>query len=1051
MNIQQQLNIQKDFIEIGQSLWLDNIRRDILLNNTLSGLIENYFVSGLTSNPTIFEEAIKDSKYDESLKILSKKCNSIEDIAYTLMIEDIQRACDIFSEIYIKTKGNDGYVSIEIPPTVESKSEIIKWAKDIFSKIGRPNAMIKIQATKDGISAMEDLIKQGINVNMTLIFSPKVYEEVASSYIRAIKWRYEKKMDPDVFSVASFFVSRIDTAIDKELEEIANKEVNPNSREKILSLKGKSAISNSLIAYSKYLELFYSDSFSELIKNGFKPQKILWASTSTKNPSYPDTLYLNELCLKHSIATVPQQTLYAFFEHGNINKKPLFDRIIMAKTAIDEIKDLGINYEKILSDLLIDGLNKFKKSYENILKTIKEKILSLGCEEETIMQIYNSDLNNEITKMNKDNFVKRLFDKDPSLWKKDKEHANIIKNSLGWLRLPEGLDNMIEDIEEFTREIISEKKYENIVLLGMGGSSLAPEVLRSLFQKNNFPKLYILDSTNPDLIRAVEKQINIKKTLFIFSSKSGGTVEPNSQYKYFYSKLKKLMKNPGDNFIAITDKGTSLHILAQKKKFKRIFLNPSDIGGRFSALSYFGMLPAALCGCDIKKLILQSKILMDEIIKTDKNSATILGCFMAKNYSLGKDKLTIILPKKLERFGLWIEQLIAESTGKEGKGIIPVIETDVLDSDDYETDRMFVSLQFKNFINKDLEYKVDNLISSKLPVIKIYLDDLYDIGKEFYRWEIATALCGYFMGINPFDQPDVVTTKEITRKLLESKKDIKLKPQYILKNSEIYIANFKAQNEIKKYDDIFWEIFNIREDKGYYSICAYFPETEKMDNLLKKISFIITRTTTSPCIKSYGPRYLHSTGQLFKGGNNKGIFIILTNLAKKDIKIVGEDYTFHKLCLSQAQGDFLALKEKGRKVIMIHIKVKDIEREMRVIAKKLEEFSSNESDKEGKMAKTALKRKNATTTTENGYVVIDYPKHMETITSRHYTIRIGTSDAKGVEVSIDNGPWHATRHSVGYWWYDWNDIKPGNHEIIAKMHKHDGSFLISKRRRCKVV
>lgn len=1048
MNISKQMEMQKNFSEIGQSIWIDTISREMLLNNSLKNMIEKLGVTGLTSNPTIFEQAIINSKsYDESIKMAVKKTNSVEEICYFLMIEDIQRACDILAEIYKKTQGTDGYASIEIPPDIDKKQDIINWATDLYSKISRPNVMIKIPATKEGIEAMEELVKSGINVNMTLIFSPETYEEIAKAYLRAVEFRAQNNMDPDVFSVASFFVSRIDSVVDKKLEELASNTKEIETKSFILSLRGKAAISTAIAAYEKYLKFFFTDNFKNLSEKGFRPQKILWASTSTKNPSYKDTLYADELCLSNSINTLPTQTLYSFLEHGAINKNPIGKRIEESNYLISNLKKLEIDLNDIFSELLRDGILKFKISYKNIIEKLEIKLKELSTQTDTLIQIFNLDISAYQKELKEKKFIERLYSKDATLWKEEKEHVKIIKNSLGWLDVVKTMEKNLTEIEEFTNKILKEKKYKYCVLMGMGGSSLAPEVLRSLFEKNSYLKTYVLDSTNPDWIGDVEKNISLKETLFIFSSKSGGTVEPNTQFKYFYSKIKKLSKKPGEHFIAITDSGTSLEALAKKNSFRKIFINPSDIGGRFSALSYFGLVPASLFGSDIKKLISKGNHAYEQT-KSGDPTPLALGSFMGLNHNTGRDKLTVILPQKLKRFGLWIEQLIAESTGKEGKGILPVIETEIKEKEYYDKDRMFVVIQFKNFISEEIESKTNSLISQGAPVLKMYIKEPHDIAEQFYFWEIATAVCGYFMKINPFDQPDVASTKELTKKILE-KGNISLKPDYSISGIDIYKANIEIE-KLQTIDDLIWTILNEKEEAFYYSICAYLNETEKNDKILSRFSYLLTKATQNASISSYGPRYLHSTGQLFKGGSNKGIFLILTSKSKKDIKILGENYSFEKLCLSQAKGDFLALKEKGRKVIMIFVKKSEYEKELNKILKKLENLTAD--FEEGNMPKTAIKNRRTTTkAVEDGYVVIDYPKHMETITSRHYTIRIGTSEAKNVEVSIDNGPWQSARHSVGYWWYDWNNITPGNHEIIAKMHKNNGSFLISKRRRCKVV
>jgi len=1046
MDIKTQIELINNLAKIKQSLWLDHISRDILLSNKLNEIVKNYNISGLTSNPTIFEEALISSNvYDESIKILySRNITNPNDLLYSLMIEDIQRACDIFKEIYEETNGNDGYVSIEIAPYINKKDDILREAENLWNKIGRQNLMIKIPSDEDGIEAMYELIKKGINVNMTLIFSPHIYRKIVEKYIEAIKWRDENNLDTSVFSVASFFVSRIDTYIDKKLDELALTKI--NEKEKILSLKGKTSVSISLIIYSIYKE--FIQKFKEFEKKGFKMQKLLWASTSTKNPSYKDTFYADELCLENTINTLPLKTLFSFLEHGSINLIPLEERIKDANKNIENIKLFDISLEKMYDELFLEGMKRFNKSYENLLKKIEHKISGTS-KSKTIASIYNSEIDSYKEELDRINFISNLFNKNPKLWKKEKEHIDIIKNSLGWVDVPLYMKERVKEINNFKNEIIKDG-FKYSVILGMGGSSLSCEVIRSLFERKSKIKTFVLDSTNPEQIADVLDLIDIKKTIFIFASKSGSTVEPNSQFKLFYSLVKKKVKNPSSNFIAITDKNTPLEELAKKYKFRKIFINPSDIGGRFSALSYFGMVPASLMSVDIEKFLDTALKTIRKVKEEKDNCATLLGCFISANYLSGKDKLTLLLPKGFERFGLWIEQLIAESTGKEGKGIVPVIENEIKKPEMYMNDRMFVSMEYRGFILPQDEEKLNMLISNKHPVFKLYIDDIYDIASMFYIWEIATAITGHFMKVNPFDQPDVVMTKEITKKILKNPNSIKLKPTVKMENTDIYISNiFEMNLKIKKYEDIIWEILKEANEGVYYSIMAFLNETTKNDKMFLELTNTITELTGCAAIKSYGPRYLHSTGQLFKGGKNNGVYIILTSKAKKDIKISGEEYTFEQLCNAQAKADFMALAEKERKVLLLHFK-KDAEMEIKKLTKAGKKFLQN-NEEEG-MPKTQTRKKTNTKENKtNEYIVIDYPRHLETITSRHYTIRIGASDCRNVEVSIDGGPWQSARYSVGYWWYDWNNIPTGNHEIIAKLIRNDGTYLVSKRRRCKVV
>ncbi len=1049
MSINNSMEIHKKLKEVSQSLWLDSISRDMILNNTLSSFIEKYQITGLTSNPTIFENAIlNSSSYDNSIKMASKKFKTEDDIAYSIMIEDIQRACDLLKKTYETTNGDDGYVSIEIPPTINEKSKMVECAEKIYEMVSRPNLMIKIPATQQGIEAEEELIKKGINVNMTLIFSPHIYTKVADAYISAMKWRVENKVEGNVFSVASFFVSRIDSEVSKELDKIISNTDDIDRKNEILMFKGKAAVALSLITYEIYRNKFYTQSFEELRKAGIKPQKLLWASTSTKDPSMRDTLYVDELFLPNTINTIPTNTLFAFFDHGRINLEDIETRINQAKEIYQKIEKNGIIWQAIFENLLYDGMDRFVKSYNKILDAIRKKIKKTDSLLPSL-QLYNLEIEQTINQIKNKQFIKRLFLKDPTLWKKDSKSAQQIKKSLGWLDIASVMKKNINNITTLRDEVIKEG-FRYAVLLGMGGSSLGSEVISSIFGEHKKIKLYILDSTNPQWIARISSKIKIEKTLFIVSSKSGTTLETLTQFKYFYSLLKKRLKKPGRNFIAITDSSTPLQEIAKKYSFRKIFINPSDIGGRFSVFSYFGLLPASFTACNIERLIEKAEEAQNELTNNETPPAIVLGCFMGKAFLSGRDKLTLIVPKKFERFGLWVEQLIAESTGKEGKGIVPIVDTELLNPQSYSNDRFFVIISCRNFYEYENEEKINNIIKNGHPVLRVYLNDRYDVATEFYRWEVATAVAGHIMEINPFDQPDVQFTKDFTKKVLQTK-TIKLKPSLKTKDIEIYTANITINEE----KDLLWQILKNISENGYFSLCAYIDENNKNDTMMKRIKKLLTENIgiTSLCV--YGPRYLHSIGQLFKGGKNNGIFLILTHKSKKDIKILGEDSSFDKICTAQAIGDFLAMKEKGRMCVMVHTR-KEPAHILKKIISELESYASKNIETEGKtMPKTTtknLKTKQSETKVKNeAYVVIDYPKHQEVITSPYYTIRIGTSPTSSVEVSIDGGPWMNARESVGYWWYDWHNITPGNHEIIARIKTSDGTYITSKRRRCKVV
>ncbi len=513
-------------------------------------------------------------------------------------------------------------------------------------------------------------------------------------------------------------------------------------------------------------------------------------------------------------------------------------------------------------------------------------------------------------------FNTKFWAKDPTLWKQDDYHKNFIVKFLGWQKVYDWTLERIEDILHFAQE--AKTHFKHCVVMGMGGSSLAPEVLRTVFGKQEgWPELIVLDTTNPDWVGAARARINPAETLFIFASKSGGTVEPSSQFAYFYEEVKKAgVQNPGDNFIAITDPGTGLEKLAKEKNFRKTFLNPADIGGRFSALSMFGMVPAAIMGVDIKKLLTIAKeeaATFGPEAPIKGNAALELGAFMgACAVNQTRDKLTLLTPVDFATFGLWAEQLVAESTGKEGKGIVPVAGESLVPNFTYRDDRFFVHLSTGSEDDKKVAAYANQLAASEMPVLTIYMQDKYQLGAMFLLWEIATAAAGAILAIDPFDQPNVQAAKTMTKEILAklSKGNVP---------AEVSAPLLAAEDLKVKLDTLGQDIYSLLESNDYLAILPYvYPDADTKKALLALRDKVMNKTKRA-VLFGYGPRYLHSTGQLHKGDGNNGVFLILSAEPKDDIKIPGQTYTFGQLCNAQALGDYQALQEKGRRVIKIHL------------------------------------------------------------------------------------------------------------------------------------
>ncbi len=515
-------------------------------------------------------------------------------------------------------------------------------------------------------------------------------------------------------------------------------------------------------------------------------------------------------------------------------------------------------------------------------------------------------------------FNAKFWAKDPTLWKQDKEHKEFIVKFLGWQKVYDWTLERVDDVLAFAADV--KQNFNHVVVMGMGGSSLAPEVIRTVFGKQaGYPELIVLDTTNADWIASARAQIDPAKTLFIFASKSGGTVEPSSQYAYFYDEVKKAgVKDAGQNFCAITDPGTGLETLAKKNKFRKIFLNPADIGGRFSALSLFGMVPAALMGVDVVKLLQTAqKAAASFGPETDfkDNAAVQLGAFMGASFANhAKDKLTILTPKELASFGLWAEQLVAESTGKEGKGIVPVVGEGLSKNFDYREDRIFVHVALDTEDDKRVRAVTKDLAERGFPVMTLTMNDEYELGAQFLLWEIATAAAGAIMAIDPFDQPNVQAAKTLTKQILGELEAGNIPAEV---NKPLLVA--KDIEKDVKMDTLAQDVYSLLESNDYIAILPYVYPSEDVEKALLALRDKILSRTKRAVLFGYGPRYLHSTGQLHKGDGNNGVFIILSADAAEDIQIPGQHYTFGQLCAAQALGDFQALEEKGRRVIKIHL------------------------------------------------------------------------------------------------------------------------------------
>jgi transaldolase/glucose-6-phosphate isomerase len=929
------MNSVKALENHGQAVWLDFLARGFVANGDLKRLIDTDGVKGVTSNPSIFEKAIGSSdEYDGAIGTALKKGDRpIADLFEHLAIEDIQHAADVLRPVYDDLKGEDGFVSLEVSPylAMDTKGTIAE-AERLWKNVKRRNLMVKVPATPEGLPAIQHLIGKGISINITLLFSQKVYVQVAQAYLAGLEKYVKGGGDPShVASVASFFVSRIDSGVDKELDEKIAKANDPTEKERLSALKGKVAIANAKLAYQEYKQLFSGARWDKLAAKGAKPQRLLWASTGTKNKDYSDVLYVEELIGPNTVNTVPPATLDAFRDHGT-PRDSLEENVADAKRVLAELEKSGISLDAITAELVKDGVKLFADAADKLYGAVAQKrgtVLGHGIDRQELA--VGAKLGDAIKKGTEDwrasAKIRRLWQHDKSIWTGTDEHK-----WLGWLTSPAAAD--IADYEDFAHRVKGQN-FADVVVLGMGGSSLGPEVLAQTFaQSPGFPKLHVLDSTDPAQVRSMQASVNIANTLFIVSSKSGGTTEPNVMKDYFLARVSEAIgaDKAGHRFIAVTDPGSSLEKVATKQGFARIFHGDPSIGGRYSVLSPFGLVPAAAAGIDVRTLIQHTLAMVRSCgpdVPPHENPGVQLGLAMGLAGLEGRDKVTILSSKKIADFGAWAEQLIAESTGKDGKGLIPIDGEPLGDVSVYGDDRFFIDLRTDGENDAAHDNGLVALEKAGHPVVRIVLKSIEHIGQEFFRFELATAVAGAVLGINPFNQPDVedakIKTRELTAAFEKTGKLPPEKPVMSTAGADLYTddGNAAALRKAGADGDLgSWLKAHLARSGAddYVALLAYIErDADHIDSLQRMRLAVRDKRHVATCAE-FGPRFLHSTGQAYKGGPDSGVFLQITADDAKDLAVPGQKASFGVIKAAQARGDFDVLTERGRRALRVHLK-----------------------------------------------------------------------------------------------------------------------------------
>jgi transaldolase/glucose-6-phosphate isomerase len=921
----------------GQAVWLDFLARGFVAKGDLKKLIDTDAVKGVTSNPAIFEKAIGSSdEYDAPIaEALKSGDKSPADLFEHIAVEDIQHAADVLKPVYDKMKGDDGFVSLEVSPYLANDTKgTVTEAERLWASVKRPNLMVKVPATPEGLPAIQQLIGEGISINVTLLFAQKTYVEVAEAYLNGLEKYVAGGGDPShVASVASFFVSRIDAQVDKQLDDKIAKANDPSEKARLKDLKGKVAIANAKLAYQDYLKLFAGPRWEKLKAKGAKPQRLLWASTGVKSKDYRDTLYVEELIGKNTVNTVPPATLDAFRDHGEV-RDSLEENVEDAKKVLADLAKTGISLDKITTELVIDGVKLFADAADKLYGAVAHKRATslgngIGSQKLALGDGITKKVATSTEEWRGSAKIRRLWHKDKSVWTGADEDK-----WLGWLNSAFAEKAKLADYADFATWVKAQG-YTDAVVLGMGGSSLGPEVLAQTFAKvAGFPKLHVLDSTDPAQVRAMGAAVKIASTLFIVSSKSGGTTEPNVMKNYFFEEVTKAVgaDKAGSHFVAVTDPGSSLEKVAKTQKFARIFHGDPAIGGRYSVLSPFGLVPAAAAGVDLTKLLDLTLSMVRSCgpdVPPAENPGAQLGLAMGNAGLDGRDKVTILSSKKIADFGAWAEQLIAESTGKDGKGLIPIDGETLGEPSVYGTDRFFIDLRTSGEDDKAHDDKLAALEKAGHPVARIVMPSIDHLGQEFFRFEIATAVAGSILGINPFNQPDVEAAKIKTRELTEAfEKTGSLppeKPVVSSKDADLYTDDSNAELLKKAGADgdlTSWLKAHFRRvtPGDYVALLAYVERDGAHIDTLQQMRMAVRDKKKVATCAEFGPRFLHSTGQAYKGGPDTGVFLQITADDAKDLAIPDYRASFGVIKAAQARGDFGVLTDRNRRALRVHLK-----------------------------------------------------------------------------------------------------------------------------------
>ena len=897
---------------LGQSLWLDIIRRDSLDSGELADRVAAGELRGATSNLTILESAILSSdSYSVDLRRLAQAGWTAEKIFNQLAVDDIRAAADAFLPLFEQTNGGDGFVSIDVNPEfADDTNRTIEEAKRLWDAVNRPNAMIKIPATLAGLPAIESSIRAGINVNATLIFSLGRYIEVMEAYMIGLEGRLEAGGSLDyVTSVASFFVSPIDIALDEQLREVFQR--CEAEGERASSLLGKVAIANSKLAYAQFVATFQGERFQKLATRGARVQRPLWASTSMKNPEYPDTYYVDNLIGPDTVNALSEASLKAFKDHGT-PELTLPENISTARSQLQALDDLGISLDAAAEQLEVQGVSESAISYRSILGTIEEKA---GAFQKEIAAL-EPKMRETLAEVELDEVGKRLWQQDVTLWvERDREKARV-RRWLGWLSEPARASTETAELTRFAEAL--DPAITTFVLIGSGGGTITAEMLARILAPPNGIDLHTISTANPDDIRTIKRKIAPEATFYLLvDSSSGDGIEEHLLSTFWEQALRKLEEQTGDHFVVITKDGSKLHHWAVEKGIQKIIEADKQDDFWLSPFNWTSLLPAAQAGADIQSFV-QGGVGMTRacgpLVDVAQNPGLFLSSVLAAAFRSGRDKVTLFADPPLEPILKWIEGLLAAGRGKEESGFIPIWDEPPGSGNVYGDDRLFVYLRSSGALDRRLA----GWIRADIPVLVLETSTNPEaIGEMLVQWQIGAAIAQHLLSVNPTDLDARHRTRAELQHILHRLERKGALPQadplWQGDGVQLRAASRDLQFTGSGLSEVVDFILSESQEAGGLGLRLYTPMSITLQGKVKRL-----RHTLRDQLGLFSLASPAGCDLCSDRGLKDMVYLILMVKPRKDEAIPGKNYTFGQLFEGQALSDLAAMKGYGSPVLYLY-------------------------------------------------------------------------------------------------------------------------------------